>query len=91
MWNYWVAGYTGRLVTRYLYAHPQRSSFTFGIGGRSDSKLKALRNEVNLDDSVESVLVDVMISDQVERAVQCAKVIINTVGPFWKYSAVVVG
>ena len=81
----WLAGYTGRLVTEYLYAHPERSRFTLGICARSEEKVVALKTELHLDDSVKVFYADVTKREEVEGVVKQAKVVIAAVGPFWKY------
>ncbi|KAI6043480.1 Saccharopine dehydrogenase-domain-containing protein [Pisolithus marmoratus] len=86
-----ATGYTGRLIIRYLAAHPQRGTFTFGITARSENKFKALRDE--LGEAllhVPTFVVDVTKFDDVERAVQEARVVINTVGPYWRWGTSVV-
>src|ERR1700722_6558646 len=87
-----ATGFTGRLITQYLSTHPQRSSFTFSIAGRSSSKLSALLTQLSLDDddTVKIVKVDVSDFQQVEHAVKRTKVVINSVGPFWKWGTPVV-
>lgn len=84
------AGFTGRLITQYLYNHPQQSTFTFAIGVRSKAKADTLRQSLGLDDSVPFVELDVASYAQVEAAVKGAKVVINTVGPFWLWGTNVV-
>ena len=85
-----VAGFTGRLITRYLYSHPQRSSFSFALGVRSKAKGEALKRSLGLDDSVQLVQVDVTRYEDVEAAVKEAKVVINAVGPYWRWGTNVV-
>ncbi|KAI0350608.1 hypothetical protein OH77DRAFT_1430787 [Trametes cingulata] len=85
-----ATGYTGRLITRYLYNHPQRSSFTFALGVRSISKGESLKNSLGLDDSVQLVQVDVTRYDEIEAAVKDAKVVINSIGPYWLWGTEVV-
>jgi short subunit dehydrogenase-like uncharacterized protein len=85
-----MPGFTGRLITKYLFAHPQRKAFTFGIAARSTSKLDALKAELGLDDSVKVVQVDVCKFDQVEAAVKETRVVINAVGPYWRWGTPVV-
>jgi short subunit dehydrogenase-like uncharacterized protein len=46
--------------------------------------------ELSLDDSVEVILIDVTKTDQVNAAVKKAKVVINTVGPFFRWGTPVV-
>jgi short subunit dehydrogenase-like uncharacterized protein len=85
-----LTGFTGRLVTRYLVAHPERKSFTFGIAARSKSKLDALVAELGVDDSVPCVYVDVTDDAQVEVAVMRTKVVLNLVGPYSRWGTPVV-
>ncbi|TFK50768.1 hypothetical protein OE88DRAFT_1630334, partial [Heliocybe sulcata] len=84
------SGYTGRLVSRYLSAHPQRAQFTFAIGARSPQRLENIAKELDLQDDVELYQIDVTDFESVERAVFDAKVVINTVGPYWKWGTNVV-
>ena len=79
-------GYTGRLTARYLSQHPQRSSFTLAVAGRSRSKLDALE----LDAGVQVFVVDVTDETAVEELVKQFKVIANTVGPYWRWGTPVV-
>ncbi|OBZ69645.1 hypothetical protein A0H81_10198 [Grifola frondosa] len=85
-----ATGFTGRLITRYLYNHPQRSSFTLAVGARSKAKLDALKASLRLDDSVLLVQVDVTRRAEVEDAVRQAHVVINAVGPYWRWGTSVV-
>jgi len=83
-------GYTGRLITRYLASHPQSSSFTFAIAGRSKSKLDALFSDLSLPNRVSVVVVDIADFAQVEAVIQNTRVVINTCGPFWKLGTPIV-
>ncbi|GJE97550.1 saccharopine dehydrogenase-domain-containing protein [Phanerochaete sordida] len=85
-----ATGYTGQLVTKYLSEHPQRSSFTLGVGARSKGKLSELKKKLRFDDSVKEFVVDVTKYDEVYSVVQHAKVVINAVGPFWRWGTTVV-
>ncbi|KAI0697402.1 Saccharopine dehydrogenase-domain-containing protein [Cerioporus squamosus] len=78
-----ATGFTGRLITRYLHNHPQRSSYTFALGVRSKSKGEDLKKSLGLDDTVVVVQVDVADYASVEAAVREVRVVINTVGPYW--------
>jgi short subunit dehydrogenase-like uncharacterized protein len=73
----------GRMVAEYLgnYKDPQ---FKLQLGARSPSKLSALINDLGLK-NVESVILDVLKVDDVERAVQGASVVVNCAGPFLLY------
>ncbi|KAI0076365.1 NAD(P)-binding protein [Panus rudis PR-1116 ss-1] len=85
-----ATGYTGRLITRYLNDHPQRSEFTYAIAGRSKSKLGQLKKTLNLDESVRTFEVDVTDKDGLEEVIKQVKVVINTVGPYYVWSTPVV-
>ena len=87
-----ATGHTGRVITEYLYKHPQRSSpgFTFAIGARSKAKLDVLVKNLELDGDVQTWIVDVTNEEDIETAVRQARVVLNTVGPFWKWGNAVV-
>ena len=86
-----ATGFTGRLITRYLSTHPQRSQFSLALGARSLKKLEALVEKLNLSDSsVKLVHIDVTNEADIESAVRSARVVINTVGPFWLWGTPVV-
>lgn len=84
------AGFTGRLITLYLYNHPQRASFTFALGVRNTAKGKELLESLNIDDSIRLVSIDLTNYDAIEKVVKETKVVINTVGPYWIWGADVV-
>ncbi|KAF9234190.1 Saccharopine dehydrogenase-domain-containing protein [Melanogaster broomeanus] len=86
-----ATGYTGRLIARYLATHPQRHAFTFALAARSDSKLKALVHEYQeyLAD-VPTFVVDITENEDLDRVVERARVVINTVGPYWCWGTPVV-
>ncbi|KAL0957916.1 hypothetical protein HGRIS_000097 [Hohenbuehelia grisea] len=119
-----ATGFTGKLVSQYLFTHPQfvaspsareRSSsektFTFAIGARSSKRLEDVAvslKEPSLytEDSTEPypssdrleaalsaiprVIVDVTDPESLDAAVRHAKVVINTVGPYWRWGTPVV-
>ncbi|KAH7917738.1 NAD(P)-binding protein [Leucogyrophana mollusca] len=84
-----ATGITGRLIAQYLSTHSQRSSFTFGLAGRSQSKLNRLVSELSLD-AVPLFTVDVTNASDVDSVVQHSRVVINTVGPYWRWGTSVV-
>lgn len=88
-----ATGFTGKLIARYLANHPQRASpsFTLALGGRSGDKLKNVATSLGLDtDSDSIVVVDLSNSGSVENAVVRTKVVINAIGPYWKFGDYVV-
>ncbi|KAI9067474.1 hypothetical protein FKP32DRAFT_264745 [Trametes sanguinea] len=78
-----ASGFAGRLITRYLHNHPQRGSYTLGVGVRTIDKGEALRKALDFDETVLVVQVDAGQYGQVEAAVKGAKVVISAVGPYW--------
>ncbi|KAF8342697.1 Saccharopine dehydrogenase-domain-containing protein [Cantharellus anzutake] len=82
-----ATGYTGRLVVENLTKHSNRS-FKLQLGGRSASKLNALVSELGLK-GVETVVVDTLKEDQVNKAVQGASVVIACAGPFHRCGTLV--
>ena len=83
-----VPGFTGKYITEYLDSHPERSRptpFTFAIAGRSQKKLEDLKRELKLDDEIGILIINIGDYGSVEAAVTQTKVVINTVGPYWKY------
>jgi len=88
-----ATGFTGRLIARYLVNHPQRTppSFTIALGGRSRDKLNEVAASLGLSTGLGSiVVVDLSDYKSVEVAVVRAKVVINAIGPYWKFGGHVV-
>ncbi|KAG2366662.1 NAD(P)-binding protein [Suillus spraguei] len=86
-----ATGYTGRLIAQYLATHPQRSSFTFGLAARSQSALEKVFRGLNLSkDDVPAFIMDVTKPGDVGAVVQQARVVINTIGPYWRWGTSVV-
>jgi len=87
-----ATGFTGRLITRYLAAHPQfkQGLFSFSIAARSQSKLHTLVQELSLSPSINTIQIDVTDDIEVEKVVKGARVVINTVGPYWVWGSPVV-
>jgi len=78
-----ATGFTGKLITRYIAAHPQKAHFSLAVGARSATKLQQLVEELNLPASIKLVQVDVAREDELERAISGARVVINCIGPFF--------
>ncbi|KAG8953752.1 hypothetical protein FRC03_011682 [Tulasnella sp. 419] len=85
-----ATGYTGRLVAEYIANHPQRSSFTFAIGGRSKERMEALASKLSLGNDFQLVQVDAMNREDIKRVVKDYRIVISTVGPFWRYGKYIV-
>ena len=73
---------------RYLHAHRERSTFTLGVTARSTQKPKQLTVDLGLGSDVRQVVLNLATSheNEVERVIAGARVVINTVGPFYPTS-----
>lgn len=87
-----ATGFTGKLITRYLSLHPQHTQglFSFSIAARSQSRLHELVQDLSLPPTVNTIRVDVTNEAEVESVVKSARVVINTVGPYWRWGTPVV-
>lgn len=87
-----ATGFTGRIITHYLFAHPQfkQGLFSFAIAARSQSKLHTLVQQLSLPPTISTIQVDVTDSTDLEKVVRGAKVVINAVGPYWLWGSPVV-
>ncbi|KAJ8591048.1 NAD(P)-binding protein [Rhizopogon salebrosus TDB-379] len=86
-----ATGYTGHLIAQYFAAHPQRSSFTFGLAARSQSRLENVIRGLNLSGSdIPTFTVDITKPGDVDAVVRQARVVINTIGPYWRWGTSVV-
>jgi short subunit dehydrogenase-like uncharacterized protein len=82
-------GFTGKYITEYLNSHPERSGptpFTFAIAGRSQKKLEEIKRVLKLGHEVGVFVTNVENYASVEAAVIQTKVVVNVVGPYWKYA-----
>lgn len=87
-----ATGFTGRLITRYLSQHPQHTQglFSFSVAGRSQSKLQTLVQELSLPPKIPVVQIDVTDYAELETLIKSTRVVINTVGPYWRWGTPVV-
>ncbi|KAF9262684.1 hypothetical protein L218DRAFT_1039020 [Marasmius fiardii PR-910] len=87
-----ATGLTGRQTTKFLAAHPDRTSrkFTLAIAARSKQKLEALVSNLSLEQDIKLVSLDVTNEAAVEEAVVQTRVVVNAVGPYHKYGNPVV-
>lgn len=85
-----LAGFTGRLIAKILNNHRDRTSFTFALAARSQAKLSGLVEEFDLSAQIPLFTLDVTNADDVENVVKTARVVINTVGPYWLWGTPVV-
>ena len=82
-----ASGFTGRLVAEYIFkTYGVGDSLKWAMGGRNQSKLEQVRNEVATP-SVPLVIADSQDEASLEAMVQRTKVICTTVGPYAKYGS----
>ena len=80
-----ATGFTGRLVAEYLV---QNANCRWAIAGRNKSKLEKLRSDLGL--TAEELPIHIADSSDTESLlvmVRQTRVIISTVGPYWKYGS----
>ena len=81
---YGATGYTGRLVAEYLHAQ-YGDELEWAMAGRSEDKLKSVRDDIGLPSSVPLIVADSADQDQVMSMVKSTDAIITTVGPYQLY------
>lgn len=81
---YGASGYTGRLVAEYLH-NQYGDGLSFAMAGRSEDKLRAVRSELGLPDSVDVVVANSDDPESLKSMCESAACIITTVGPYQLY------
>lgn len=78
-----ASGFTGKLVTDYMFENYRDSNLTWAVAGRNQNKLDEI-----LDGRDVNVLVaDAQHADEVATLVQKTRVILTTVGPYARYGS----
>ncbi|KAH8825814.1 hypothetical protein DL96DRAFT_1735016 [Flagelloscypha sp. PMI_526] len=81
-----ATGLVGSLIVKYLYKHPEASSFRLGISGRNRDKLHVLMNEIatgSLNARPTMFIADITNSDEIDEVISKSKVVINPCGSYW--------
>ena len=79
---YGATGYTGRLVCEYLNnQYGVDGDISWGMAGRSQAKLEAVRDEMGIPAGVPLVVADADDPASIDAMVSGASVVITTVGP----------
>ncbi|GLQ24152.1 saccharopine dehydrogenase [Algimonas ampicilliniresistens] len=81
---YGSTGYTGRLVAEYLHKE-YGDDLNWAMAGRSMEKLKAVRSEMGLPDSVDLIVADSSDPATLKAMCERADAVITTVGPYQLY------
>lgn len=75
-------GFTGRLVCEYL--NNNYSDLKWGIAGRNENTLTALKSSLNLPEGVQIIVADLKSESSLEAMALNTHVIISTAGPYAK-------
>lgn len=86
-----ASGFTGRLVCEYLYQqYGVDGDLKWAMAGRSEDKLRQVRNEMGIPEAVPLVVADSAAPASVEAMVRRTKVLLTTVGPYQLYGSDIV-
>lgn len=80
-----ASGFTGRLVAQYLQSH--KETFTWALAGRSEKRVRAVRDRLSLPSNVGIVIADTDDADSLIKLAGCTRCVLNLVGPYRKYGA----
>jgi short subunit dehydrogenase-like uncharacterized protein len=78
---YGATGFTGKLVAEYLAGRGGQEAIA--LGGRSQSKLEAVRDELGVDWPL--ITADAADPEALQKLAQSTTAVVTTVGPFYKY------
>ena len=81
---YGATGYTGRLVAEHLHAE-HGEDVRWAMAGRSEQKLKSVRDEMGLPESVPLIVADSSDPASLSAMAESADAVITTVGPYQLY------
>ncbi|ONM43581.1 saccharopine dehydrogenase [Halopseudomonas pachastrellae] len=85
---YGATGYTGRLVAEYLsQEYADDSGLRWAMAGRSQSKLEAVRDEINAPADTPLVVADTGDADSLRAMTERTRVVLTTVGPYQLYGS----
>ena len=85
---YGATGYTGRLVCEYLNKqYGVNGDVKWAMAGRSEEKLKQVRDEMGIPKDVPFVIADAGNPESVQAMVESTQVVLTTVGPYQKYGS----
>lgn len=80
-----ATGFTGQLLAEYCQQQYANSGLKWAIAGRNQNKLAAIKQQYNIDDSVDSLIADSNDIASLRHIAQQTAVIISTVGPYQLY------
>ena len=81
-----ATGFTGRLVVEYLLQrYPAGSGMRWAMGGRSATKLAAVRDELGAPADTPLVVTDTGNPASLQALMGCTRLVLTTVGPYQLY------
>lgn len=86
---YGATGFTGRLVAEYL-SREYGKTVAWAMAGRSEDKLKAVRDEIGAPADTPLVVADASDPASLKAMAECARAVITTVGPYQLYGEALV-
>jgi short subunit dehydrogenase-like uncharacterized protein len=85
---YGATGYTGRLVAEYLHQqYGEGGELNWAIAGRSEDKLRAVRDELGISENLPLVMADASDPDTLHALAARTAVVLTTVGPYQHYGS----
>ena len=88
---YGATGFTGKLVVEYMAKqYPSGSDVRWAMAGRSEDKLKAVREEMGAPADTTLIVADASSADSLASMSQCTKCVLTTVGPYTHYGEALV-
>lgn len=86
---YGATGFTGRLVAEYL-SHEYGKTVAWAMAGRSEDKLKAVRDEIGAPADTPLVVADASDPASLKAMAERTRAVITTVGPYQLYGEALV-
>ena len=76
-----ASGFTGKLVSEYLFKSKDSKNISWAIAGRDEDKLKKIADNYNID----YILADSFDLDSLNHICSLSKLVLSTVGPYMIY------
>ncbi|MEM8561318.1 MAG: saccharopine dehydrogenase NADP-binding domain-containing protein [Pseudomonadota bacterium] len=85
---YGATGYTGKLIAEYLnQQYGVGGEVSWAMAGRSKEKLESVRDELGISSELPLLVADAGDPDSIKALVECASVVVTTVGPYQLYGS----
>lgn len=88
---YGATGFTGKLVAEYMAKqYPAGSGVSWAMAGRSEDKLKAVRDEMGIPADITLIVADASSDESLASMVARTECVLTTVGPYTHYGEALV-